>query len=411
MLRRDVLRAAASGFLAPSIARRIPPLFAQGAPRSAGGMRPFCIGFSKRAIADLHRRLDAMRWPEMPFDTGWSQGTNERVLRDLVTYWRRGYDWFAVQSRLNSLTHLRGPIEGELTHCVVYQGQGARKPYPLLLMSGWPGSFLEFTHAAPLLAGQGYDLVVPSLPGYVFSEPARTLEMNTGRMADRMHLLMRKLGHTRYGIHGSDWGALIGTMQAAQYPDAVRGLHVTLAAAAPAPMRIAGGPASSPTQPRPDQRSRDNGWQPANSLQSSGPQTLGFALEDSPVGWLSWILMRYWSQSDHAPDADIWSVFEKDDILTTAMLYWMPGRVLSSLRLYWESFTNPSNPVALFRRITVPTSYARFLGSVPLGPTREAMEPAYNLVRYTEPPKGGHFAALEQPQAFATDVADFFASV
>ena len=398
------LVAAGASLLAP--ARALP--WARGA-QAASGLRPFRIDFGKEAVADLHRRLDAVRWPEMPFDTGWSQGTNERVLRDLVHYWRHTYDWFAVQSRLNQLAHVRGPIEGEQLHCVLYRGRGSRKPFPLLLMSGWPGSFLEFVDAAPLLAAQGYDLVVPSLPGYVFSEPARAVGMNTRRMAERMHLLMRALGHDRYGIHGSDWGGLIGTIQAGLYPEAVAGLHLTLASGAPASMRAPGGPVSSPIPPRPDQRNRDNGWQAGNNLQSASPQTLGFALEDSPVGFLSWILMRYWSQSDHGPDADIWGIFRKDDILTTAMLYWMPGRVLSSLRLYWETFTNGDR--APFLKVNIPTAYARFKGAVPPGATREAMEPAYNLVQYTEPPRGGHFAALEQPQVFAADVVSFFAKL
>ena len=382
---------------------------AQSAPASSA-MRPFRIDFGKDAIAALHRRIDATRWPEMPFDTGWSQGTNEKVLRDLVQYWRHTYDWFAVQDRLNRLTHLRGPIEGEQLHCVTYRGSGTRRSFPLLVMSGWPGSFLEFIDAAPLLAAQGYDLVVPSLPGFVFSEPARTIGMNTRRMAERMHALMRALGHDRYGIHGSDWGALIGTIQAGLYPEAVTGLHLTLASAAPASMRKPGGAVSSPIPARPDQKFRDNGWQAGNTLQSASPQTLGYALEDSPVGFLSWILMRYWSQSDHGPDADIWQVFRKDDVLTTAMLYWLPGRVLSSLRVYWESFTN-TDRASQFVKVTVPTAYARFQGSVPLGATREAMEPGYNLVQYTEPPRGGHFAALEQPKLFAEDAASFFAKL
>lgn len=374
-------------------------------------MQPFRVNFGRDAVGALHRRLDAVRWPEMPFDTGWSQGTSDRVLRELVHYWRDNYDWFSVQEKLNQFTHLRGPIGGEQLHCVTYRGTGQRKPFPLLMMSGWPGSFLEFAYAAPLLAEQGFDLVVPSLPGFVFSEPARAPGMNTRRMAERMHLLMRELGHERYGIHGSDWGALIGTSQAAQYPEAVIGLHLTLASAAPGARATTPAATAAPANRRTDQRSRDNGWQGGNALQSASPQTLGYALEDSPVGFLAWILMRYWSQSDHGPDADLWDTFTRDDVLTTAMLYWLPGHVLSSLRLYWETFTNVPNPPPPFQRVTVPTAYARFQGSVPLGATREQVEPGYNLVRYTEPLRGGHFAALEQPQPFAADVAAFFATL
>ncbi|MBM3779290.1 MAG: epoxide hydrolase 1 [Acidimicrobiia bacterium] len=408
--RRDVLRSAVAIAAAPLSSIR-PAAFMAGPQDRPGpaqpGLRPFRLDVPGAAIQDLHRRIDATRWPEMPFDTGWTQGTNDGVLRDLVRYWRHGYDWEAVQAGLNRLTHLRGPVGGEALHCVTYAGAGERKPFPLLLMSGWPGSFLEFIHAAPRLAQAGWDLVVPSLPGYGFSDVPREPGMNTRSMAGRMHALMQALGHERYGIHGSDWGALVGTIQAAEHGESVVGLHLTLASAAPAALRT-----SEPAKPdpvRPDQRERDNGWRAGNTLQSASPQTLGYALEDSPVGCLSWILMRYWSQSDHDADADLWQVFSRDDVLTTAMLYWLPGRMLSSMRLYWETFTNAAP--APFRRVTVPTAYARFQGAVPLGATREAMAPAYNLVRYTEPPRGGHFAALEQPEAFATDVAGFFATL
>ena len=403
--RRDVLRssvaaAAASLISTPQLNRR---LSAQsGGGRRASGMQPFRIDFGKDAVADLHRRLDAMRWPDMPFDTNWSQGTNDRVLRELVHYWRQTYDWTAVQDNLNQLTHVRGPIAGEQVHCVLYTGKAPRRRFPLLMMHGWPGSFLEFKYAAPLLAQQGFDLVVPSLPGYAFSEPSKSQGMNTHRAAERMHLLMRELGYEHYGIQGGDWGALIGTIQAAQQPAAVVGLHLNFAPrvasvpnASPQPVQTA--TSDAPAQPR----LRDDGYQ---GIQRNSPQSLGYALEDSPVGFLSWILWRYWIQSDHAPDADLWNTFKRDDILTTTMVYWLPRRVLSSLRLYWETFTNVQTPDSPFERVTVPTGYARFKGSV----SRATMEGGFNLVQYTEPPRGGHYAALEQPELFATDVGAFF---
>ena len=195
-------------------------------------MRPFRIEYTKNEVDDLHRRLDATRWPALPFDTGWSSGTNDQVLRELVRYWRHEYDWLEIQEQLNQLTHLRGPIEGEELHCVVYKGSGGDRRPPLLLLHGWPGSFVEFLDAAEMIAhgidGQpGFDLVVPSLPGFGLSEAPRTPGMHAGRIAERMHGLMKELGYQRYGVQGGDWGAIIATALALQQPDSVAGLHIT----------------------------------------------------------------------------------------------------------------------------------------------------------------------------------------
>ena len=380
-------------------------------------MRPFRLDFGKEAIADLHRRLDANRWPDMPFETGWSQGMNDRVLRDLVEDWRHTYDWFAVQDQLNRLTHLRGPIGGDQLHCVVYPGTEPRKPFPVLMMHGWVGSFLDFVYAAPLLAKQGYDLVVPSLPGYVFSEPARSPGMNTRRAAERMHLLMQELGYERYGIQGGDFGAFIGQIQASEHPKAVVGLHLSFGSGsrallgsestalfstasfglAPTPQNPAATGSAAPAPPQGDL----DGYQ---GIMRNSPQSLAYALEDSPVGFLSWIVWRYWIQSDHGPAADLWDTFKRDDLLTMAMLNWLPRRVLSSLRIYWETSHAPSPALP----VTVPTGVARYGGAT----TRAAMESRYpNLIHYWESPRGGHFAQLEQPELFAKDVAAFFSKL
>jgi pimeloyl-ACP methyl ester carboxylesterase len=413
MLRRDVLRspfalAAASMFGVARQTLRTGP--SSDPDRRSSVMRPFHIDFDKRAIADLYRRLDATRWPDMPFDTGWSQGMNDRVLRELVEHWRHSYDWFAVQATLNRLTHLRGPIGGEQLHCVVYPGAGPRKQHPVLMLHGWVGSFLDFAYAAPLLAKQGYDVVVPSLPGYVFSEPSRAPGMHSRLAADRMHRLMQELGYERYGIQGGDWGAFVGQIQAAEHPDAVVGLHLSFGAGSrsligagsttlfsPASFGLAPTPAPTPAPAAGDL----DGYQ---GIMRNSPQSLGYALEDSPVGFLSWIVWRYWIQSDHGPEADLWATFKRDDLLTMTMVNWLPRRVASSLRIYWETSHTPlATPP-----VTVPTGVARYGG----GTTRAAMEERYpRLIHYWESPRGGHFAQLEQPQLFAEDVSAFFAKI
>lgn len=377
-------------------------------------LRPLSIDFSSDAVDDLHRRIDRFRWPEMPFDTGWSAGTSEAVLRALVEYWRRDYDWFEVQRRLNRLTHLKGPIEGEGLHCVVHPGEGANgsedggSGFPLLLLHGWPGSFHEFHEAAPLLASGeggsgGFEVVVPSLPGFVLSDPPAERGMDPTRIARRLHALMGQLGHERYGVQGGDWGGIIGTQMARLFPDAVVGLHLNFVASAPPPPDGA--------EPSPEEvayreararfQAEETGY---SSIQGTRPRTLAYAQQDSPVGWLAWILEKYWAWSDHGDD--LWDTFSRDDVLTTAMLYWLPGTILSAARIYYETF-NPVRDERVGGRVEVPTGYARFPAE-PWAPPREVVERTYNLVRYSEPPRGGHFPALEQPQIWAEEVRGFF---
>jgi epoxide hydrolase len=377
-------------------------------------MLPFRIEFSERAVEDLHRRIDATRWPEITIDQGWAAGTNDAVLRDLVRYWRREYDWFAVQDRLNRLAHLRGPIDGEELHCVVYAGPGGERRTPLLLLHGWPGSFVEFLAAAELLAagvdgGPAFDLVVPSLPGFAFSEAPRAPGMHPGKVAQRMHLLMRELGYERYGVQGGDWGGIIGPALAFQHPEAVLGLHVNFGVGGRAPAADA----ELTDEERADRERRqrfeaeETGY---SRIQGTRPQTLAYAQHDSPVGLLAWILEKFWVWSDHGPDErnGLWETFDRDALLTNVTLYWLTGSILSAARIYYES-SHAGVPL-LGGRVEVPTGYARFPGE-PFRRSRAEMARAFNLVHYAEPPRGGHFAAMEQPELFAREVAGFFASL
>jgi microsomal epoxide hydrolase len=373
-------------------------------------MLPFRIEFSDRAVDDLHRRIDATRWPEIAVDEGWTAGTNDAVLRDLVRYWRREYDWFAVQERLNRLAHLRGPIEGEELHCVVYTGPGSERRTPLLLLHGWPGSFVEFLEAAELLAAgvdgePGFDLVVPSLPGFAFSEAPRERGMHPGKVAHRMHLLMQALGYERYGVQGGDWGGIIAPALALQHPDAVIGMHVNFGIGGPPPP--AGTEPSAEERAYREHRQRFEAEETGYSrIQGTRPQTLAYAQHDSPVGLLAWILEKFWVWSDHAED--LWETFDRDALLTNVMLYWLTGSILPAARIYYE--TSHAREPFLGGRVTVPTGYARFPGE-PFNPPREVMERSVNLVHYSEPEHGGHFAAMEQPALFARDVSAFFTSL
>jgi pimeloyl-ACP methyl ester carboxylesterase len=374
-------------------------------------MQPFRITYTEREIDDLHRRLDATRWPTIPFDTGWSSGTNDRVLRDLVQYWLNEYNWFEIQEQLNRLTHIRGPIAGEELHCVFYKGSGGEQRPPLLLLHGWASSFVEFLDAAELLAlgidgKRGFDLVVPSLPGFGFSEAPRAPGMHAGEIAERMHGLMRELGFEQYGIQGGDWGAIIGTALARQHPDAVVSLHITFVHPAPPPP-----PGEKPSEEERAYLNFHKRFQAEETaysqIQKTRPQTLAYAQQDSPVGLLAWILEKFWAWSDH--NDDLWETFNRDRFLTNVMLYWLPGCVLSSARIYYETFFNMPKDLRT-GRVDLPTGYAKFPAE-PWSPPREVVERRYNLVHYSEPPKGGHFAAMEQPDLWARDVKFFFSRV
>ncbi len=373
---------------------------------------PFRIEFGQRAIEDLHRRLDATRWPVVPFATGWEAGTHDSVLRDLARYWRSDFDWFAVQARLNALPHVRAPIDGpgdEELHAVVLARGGAPR-VPVVLLHGWPGSFLEFLPAAESLIedraeGPGLDLVLPSLPGFGFSDAPRAPGMHPGRIAERIHGLMRVLGYDRYGVQGGDWGAIIGARLARQHPEAVLGLHLNFSAGMVLPEDGVAGASDL------EYRARLDAWREAEGayshLQGTKPHTLAYALTDSPVGLLAWILEKFWRWSDHGDD--LWSTFSRDDLLANATLYWLTGTALSSARTYYERLHE--EPAHQPRgRVAVPTAFANYPAE-PWGAPRQLLERSFNLVRWTDQPRGGHFAALEQPALFAEDVREFFSAL
>ena len=375
---------------------------------------PFRIEFGDRAVEDLRRRIAETRWPDVPFDAGWFAGTNDGVLRALVRYWHTDFDWSAAQAEINRRPHVRGPVGGasggaEWVHAMVLAGPASPSRLPLLLIHGWPGSFIEFLDAADrLVAGvegaPGFDVVVPSLPGYGFSEAPRAPGMHPGRVAERLHALMGELGYARYGVQGGDCGAWVGTALAERHPEAVVGLHLNFlpSAAVPPPSERM----SDAERAYRAERARWNAEEGAYSaIQSTKPQTLGYALNDSPVGLLAWMLEKFWGWSDHGDD--LWGSLDRDRLLANVTLYWLTGSALSSARLYYER-AHADEPVLTPCAVRVPTGYAAFPAE-PWAAPREVVERAFpRLVHYSEHPVGGHFAALEQPALFAADVARFF---
>lgn len=377
-------------------------------------LRPFRVAVPDADIADLHARLDRTRWPDEINDDDWGWGTPLPWLRRLVGYWREGFDWRAQEARLNEWPQFVAEIDGQAVHFAHLRGRGP-KPMPLLLVHGWPGSFVEFQRIAPMLtdpaahggdAADSFDLVIPSLPGFGFSGRPAAKGMNPVAIGGLFARLMAGLGYGRYGAQGGDWGSAIATAVAQAAPEAVAGIHLNLIIrllAAGAPERL-----SAAEQAYLGELAR---WSEAEGgyshIQGTRPQTLGYALTDSPVGLAGWIgeKFRVWSDCGGDP----LNCFTMDELLTNISIYWFSGNITSSLRIYKERALAGAQ-FGAGERLGTPMGHARFPREI-FRPPREWAERVYNVVHWTEMPRGGHFAAMEQPDLLAGDVRAFFRGV
>ena len=285
-----------------------------------------------------------------------------------------------------------------------------RPPANALSMSMYREIELVFTEAGERLSrgvdgAPGFDVVVPSLPGFGFSDTPRAAGLHPGRIAERLHLLMRELGYERYGVQGGDWGGIIGTALARQHPEAVIGLHLNFSACGPPPEGAQPSEAEQAYRAFRQQFEEDEtGY---SRIQGTRPQTLGYALNDSPVGLLAWIIEKFWAWTDHGDD--LWDRLDRDRVLTNVTLYWLTGHILSASRIYYE-MSHATERVLGRIPDSVPVGYAKFPAE-PWAAPREVMERIGNVVYYSEPAHGGHFAAFEEPELFAADVSRFFAGL
>ena len=370
-------------------------------------LRPFRISVADADIADLHARLDRTRWPDEINDDDWGWGTSLPWLKGLAEYWRHGFDWRAQEVRLNALPQFMATIDGQDIHFVHLRGTGPN-PLPLLLSHGWPGSFIEFEAMAPLLTDhdESFDLVIPSLPGYGFSGRPAAMGMSPLAIGTLWARLMAGLGYTRYGAQGGDWGAAVTTAVALAAPQAVVGIHQNMIIRMlPAP---AGDTLSAAERAYLAEAAQ---WFDAEGgyghIQGTRPQTLGYALTDSPVGLAGWISEKFRVWSDCGGDP--LRCFTRDQLLTNISIYWFSANITSSLRLYKERM-RAAPPLAPGQRIGVPFGYAAFPKEI-IRPPREYAERFYDVRRWTEMPHGGHFAAMEQPALLAAEIRAFFRSL
>mgnify|MGYP001330993218 CR=1 FL=1 len=351
---------------------------------------PFTIDVPAQQLDDLAARLARTRWPDELPDAGWDYGIPRRRIEALVDYWRTDYDWRAQETALNAFPQYVTEIDGQRIH-FLHLRSGRRDALPLLLSHGWPGTFAEFVPVIELLADD-FHLVIPSMPGYPFSGPARKRGWDVARIGGAWVALMRRLGYSRYGVHGGDWGSAISRKVGALAPADVVGVHLSYL---PTPPPDPAPPLSDADAARLDQVRRYLRRRPGYQVvHETSPQTLGYGLTDSPVGLLAWIAERFADWTDPS------SPISDDHLLTTVMLYWLTGTAASAIRLYRENRKGPlpcPSPmgVAVFRHDIT-------------RPVRALAERSYRIVHWSEYDRGGHFPALEVPELLAGDLRTFF---
>ncbi|PWU24765.1 MAG: multidrug MFS transporter [Candidatus Rokuibacteriota bacterium] len=379
---------------------------------SAQSLHPFKIQVSDDVLADLRARLERVRWPDEAPDSGWRYGSDLAYMKQLVAHWRDHYDWRAHEARLNALRQFTVPIDGVTVHFVHVKGIGP-KPLPLLLSHGWPGSIWEFHKLIPMLTDPGsygadpadaFSVVAPSLPGYAFSFTPNQRRFAVTEIGDVFAQLMTDvLGYRRFGAQGGDWGAFITSWIGLAHSSHVAGIHLTLLGVRR--------DLSAPAEPTEEERrylEQLKHWEREETgyqwIQGTKPQTLAYGLTDSPVGLAAWIVEKFRTWSDSSGDVE--RRFTKDVLLTNVMLYWITGAINSS---FWPYYARRHSPWPLpdNQRIEVPTAYASFPREI-LHPPRAWAERMYNITRWTAMPAGGHFAALEEPEALAADIRAFF---
>lgn len=376
----------------------------------------FTIAVSDEEIEDLKMRLTNTRLPDQISGTSWEYGTDIKYLTELVDYWRDDFDWREQERQLNQFDQFKTDIDGLSMH-FIHQRSSNPNAIPLMIVHGWPGSVSEFTKIIdPLVnptahggdASDSFHIIAPSLPGFGFSGIPDDPGYSPEKIAHILAALMDRLGYSEYAIAGGDWGAIINRHLANNYPDRLIGLHSNMMLA---------GPPSDPAQ-RDAVSDEENAQRTARGaymqnevayqrIQGTKPQTLGYGLMDSPSGLASWIVEKFhgWTDMPQGADGYLDNHFSKDELLTNISIYWFTGTITSSTRIYYENSKSPvEKPISY---IDVPTGAAIFPAEIFVTP-RSWAEAAYDLRHWTIMDKGGHFAALEQPDLYLNDLRVFY---
>ncbi|MFE3686792.1 epoxide hydrolase family protein [Streptomyces sp. NPDC059095] len=373
---------------------------------------PFIPHTAPAALDDLRTRLRATRWPDAPEDAGWALGTDLTYLRELVAYWADEFDWSQQEAALGRLPHFRVPLGGLGIHFVHARAVAPTGPVlPLVLSHGWPDSFWRYSKVIPLLTDPGahggdpadaFDVVVPDMPGYGYSDRPTGAPLDSIAVAGLWAELMGALGYERFGASGGDVGSHVSRYLALDHPERVVAVHRTDAGV---PVFL-----GDRADLAPEERAYLDSvaaWGASEgayaAMHRTKPQTAAFALTDSPAGLAAWIVekLRAWSGCE----GDIEQSFTKDEILTNITLYWLTETIGSSMRMYSANAAIP--PTQLTRRVEVPSGFSIFQGDV-VRPPRAWLERTANVTYATEPERGGHFAPFEEPELYAEELRAFF---
>ena len=379
-------------------------------------LQSFTIAIPQAILDDVQSSLARTHWPDEAENAGWAYGTNLGYLKELVDYWQHSYDWRAQEARLNQLAHFQADIDGSRMHFIHVRGKGPN-PTPLLLIHGWPDSFYRFYKVIPMLtdpasfggnALDSFDVIVPSLPGFGFSDrPHVAGGMKSLRSAELLSKLMQEvLGYQRYAVAGGDIGSRVTRLLALAHPEQVVGMHLTDIGF---PREMAFPPEVPNPAPAEGRFLGSVGmWFVQEgayaTLQTTKPQTISYALSDSPVGLAGWIVEKFRAWSDG--NGEIEKSYTKDELLTNIMIYWVTGTISSSARLYHEDGLQSAPQLSTGQYIEVPAGVATFPKDLTY-PPRELGERFLRVARWTEMPRGGHFAALEVPELLVEDVRAF----
>jgi pimeloyl-ACP methyl ester carboxylesterase len=368
------------------------------------------IQIEQKYLDDLKSKLLLTRWPDEIEGSGWDYGASLSYMKELSDYWITYFNWRKTESEINNYGNYIAVIDGYKIHYLHIKGKG-EKPLPLIITHGWPYSFMEMFKLIPLLTennDMSFDLVIPSMPGYGFSQKISQPGCNVSFIADLWHKLMRELGYEKYGVQGGDFGAGVSTALAMKYPEHITGLHLNYIPGNYVPVLAEN---EEFTKEENDYLDSEEDWysrEGGYSLeQNTKPLTLAYGLNDSPMGLCAWIVEKMfgWSQNR----GYIGNVFTKDELLSNVTLYWITETIHSSIRLYNE---NSKNPLIIGKDsfINTPTGIAHFMYEDPF-PPRKFIERGFNIRHWSEFPEGGHFPAMEKPEVLAEDIIKFFRSL
>ncbi|MBB3319750.1 pimeloyl-ACP methyl ester carboxylesterase [Rhizobium sp. BK181] len=421
--RRKFLAAASLGVAVASTGALLPsPLLA--ASQSGDTITPFHVHFSDETLKDLHRRVLATRWPDAETVKDHSQGVQLATIKKLADHWAKHYDWRKIETKLNSYPQFTTKIDGLDIHFIHFKSKHTNA-LPILVTHGWPGSIIEqLKIIEPLTdptahggsAEDAFHVVIPSLPGYGFSGKPTEPGWNPPRIAKAWAVLMQRLGYTKYVAQGGDWGNAVTELMAVQEPPGLLGIHTNMAATVPADISKALSAGSQPTGLSPDEK---RAWDQLDDFYKNGlgyaiemnnrPQTL-YGIVDSPIGLASWMLdhdIRSYDMIARVFDGKTEGL-TKDDILDNITLYWLTNTAISSARLYWDNAHFPSGGFFDPRGIKIPVAVSAFPDEIYQAPQSWAEKAYPKLIFYNRPPKGGHFAAWEQPMLLTADLRAAF---